>query len=170
MNVTTNPLEALRPVTQVDKLVSKTPSVQDDGFLDAMKQALSTTSKLQADSGRLSREFTLENPTVGLEETILAGVKSNIAFQATLHSRNRIVQAYTDVMNMQVCNCTIHVGQVDVTKSATHVAGELFRADRIGDSSESFLAGLHLRLEALLAQLVQVGRSQGPRTMVERQD
>ena len=89
-------------VTQVDKLVSKTPSVQDDGFLDAMKQALSTTSKLQADSGRLSREFTLENPTVGLEETILAGVKSNIAFQATLHSRNRIVQAYTDVMNMQV--------------------------------------------------------------------
>lgn len=102
MNITTHPLEALRPVTQVDKLVSKTPSVQDDGFLDAMKQALQTTSKLQADSGRLSREFTLENPTVGLEETILAGVKSNIAFQATLHSRNRIVQAYTDVMNMQV--------------------------------------------------------------------
>ena len=102
MNITTHPLEALRPVTQVDKLVSKTPTVQDDGFLDAMKQALSTTSKLQADSGRLSREFTLENPTVGLEETILAGVKSNIAFQATLHSRNRIVQAYTDVMNMQV--------------------------------------------------------------------
>ena len=102
MNVTTNPLEALRPVTQAGKLVSKTPSVQDGGFLDAMKQALSTTSKLQAESGRLSREVTLENPTVGLEETMLAGVKSNIAFQATLQSRNRIVQAYTDVMNMQV--------------------------------------------------------------------
>jgi flagellar hook-basal body complex protein FliE len=102
MKATINSLEALRPVTQMGKLVSKTPSVQDGGFLDAMKQALSTTSKLQADSGRLTREVTLENPTVGLEETMLAGVKSNSAFQATLQSRNRIVQAYTDVMNMQV--------------------------------------------------------------------
>ena len=70
--------------------------------LDAMKQALSTTSQLQSESGRLSREVTFGNPTVSLEETMLAGVKSNIAFQATLQSRNRIVQAYTDVMNMQV--------------------------------------------------------------------
>jgi flagellar hook-basal body complex protein FliE len=67
-----------------------------------MKQALSTTSKLQAESGRLNREVTFENSTVSLEESMLAGVKSNIAFQATLQSRNRLVQAYTDVMNMQV--------------------------------------------------------------------
>ena len=67
-----------------------------------MKQALSTTSQLQSASGRLSREVTLGNPTVSLEEAMFAGVKSNIAFQATLQTRNRIVQAYTDVMNMQV--------------------------------------------------------------------
>lgn len=102
MSITTNPIDALRTVTQVGRLAPKIPSVQDGGFLDAMKQALSTTSKLQAESGRLSREVTLENPTVSLEETMLAGVKSNIAFQATLQSRNRVVQAYTDVMNMQV--------------------------------------------------------------------
>lgn len=80
----------------------KAPSIQGGVFLDAMKQALSTTSQLQSESGRLSREVTFGNPTVSLEETMLAGVKSNIAFQATLQSRNRIVQAYTDVMNMQV--------------------------------------------------------------------
>ena len=102
MNVTTNPLDALLPVISVGKLVSKAPTVQDGGFLDAMKQALATTSQLQSESGRLSREVTFGNPTVSLEETMLAGVKSNIAFQATLQSRNRIVQAYTDVMNMQV--------------------------------------------------------------------
>lgn len=54
------------------------------------------------ESGRLTKEFTLESPTVSLEETMLAGVKSNIAFQATLQTRNRLVQAYTDIMNMQV--------------------------------------------------------------------
>ena len=73
-----------------------------EGFLDAMKGALATTSQLQRESGLLNHEVTLENPTVSLEETMLASVKSNIAFQVTLQSRNRIVQAYTDVMNMQV--------------------------------------------------------------------
>jgi flagellar hook-basal body complex protein FliE len=66
---------------------------------DGLKTAVFRGSR---ESGRLSREVTFGNPTVSLEETMLAGVKSNIAFQATLQSRNRIVQAYTDVMNMQV--------------------------------------------------------------------
>ena len=102
MNVTTKPLDALSPVGLLGNSVHKAPSIQGGGFVDAMKQALTTTSQLQSESGRLSREVTLGNPTVSLEETMLAGVKSNIAFQATLQSRNRIVQAYTDVMNMQV--------------------------------------------------------------------
>ncbi|WP_232834290.1 flagellar hook-basal body complex protein FliE [Rhodoferax ferrireducens] len=33
---------------------------------------------------------------------MLVGVKSNIAFQATLQVPNRIVQAYTYIMKMQV--------------------------------------------------------------------
>ncbi len=67
-----------------------------------MVRALQATSSLQKESGRLSREFQLENSTASLEETILVGVKSNIAFQATLQMRNRLVQAYTDIMNIQV--------------------------------------------------------------------
>ena len=102
MSVTTNPIDALRTVTQVGLSALKPSSVQGGGFLESMKQSLSNTSKLQAESGRLNREVTFENSTVSLEESMLAGVKSNIAFQATLQSRNRLVQAYTDVMNMQV--------------------------------------------------------------------
>jgi flagellar hook-basal body complex protein FliE len=33
---------------------------------------------------------------------MLAMQKSQIGFQAALHVRNRMMQAYTDVMNMQV--------------------------------------------------------------------
>jgi hypothetical protein len=43
-----------------------------------------------------------ENPKVSLEETMVAIQKAQIGFQATLHVRNRMVQAYTDIMNMQV--------------------------------------------------------------------
>ena len=92
MNVTTKPLDALLPVSSQGNSVPKAPSIQGGGFLDAVKQALATTSQLQSESGRLGREVAFGSPTVSLEETMLAGVKSNIAFQATLQSRNRIVQ------------------------------------------------------------------------------
>ncbi len=51
---------------------------------------------------RLQREVQLDNPTVGLEETMVAMQKAQLGFQATLQVRNRLVQAYSDIMNMQV--------------------------------------------------------------------
>ncbi|MBT9504076.1 MAG: flagellar hook-basal body complex protein FliE [Burkholderiaceae bacterium] len=80
----------------------KSSAVSGGGFQDALLKALQQTSALQKESGRLSREFSLDNPTVSLEETMVAGAKSSIAFQATLQVRNRFVQAYSEIMNMQI--------------------------------------------------------------------
>ncbi len=74
----------------------------EGGFSGALKNALSSVSGLQNDAARLQREVQLENPKVSLEETMVAIQKAQIGFQATLHVRNRMVQAYTDIMNMQV--------------------------------------------------------------------
>lgn len=73
-----------------------------EGFSDAISKALTEVSDSQKLSGRLTKDFTLERTTASLEEVMLAGVKSNINFQATLQTRNRLVQAYSDVMNMQI--------------------------------------------------------------------
>ena len=102
MTVFTKPVDLIRPAVGLTATVDKGLNAQGTGFRDAMMQALQDTSSLQKESGRLTREFQLEASTASLEETVLAGVKSNIAFQATLQVRNRVVQAYTDVMNMQV--------------------------------------------------------------------
>jgi flagellar hook-basal body complex protein FliE len=72
------------------------------GFQGALKTALGSVSAAQNESTRLQREVQLENPKVSLEETMVAIQKAQIGFQATLHVRNRMVQAYTDIMNMQV--------------------------------------------------------------------
>ena len=50
----------------------------------------------------MQREVQLDNPTVSLEQTMVAMQKGQIGFQATLQVRNRLVQAYTDIMNMHV--------------------------------------------------------------------
>ncbi|MFO1266347.1 MAG: flagellar hook-basal body complex protein FliE [Rubrivivax sp.] len=72
------------------------------GFKTAMAQALQGVSQQQLEAQRLQRELTLDNPAVSVEETMLAMQKANIGFQAALQVRNRLLSAYTDVMNMQV--------------------------------------------------------------------
>lgn len=75
---------------------------ESGGFSGALKSALGSVSAAQNESTRLQREVQFENPKVSLEETMVAIQKAQIGFQATLHVRNRMVQAYTDIMNMQV--------------------------------------------------------------------
>ena len=71
-------------------------------FRTAMADALKDVSKTQFEAGRLQRELTLDNPAVSVEETMVAMQKAQIGFQATIQVRNRLVQAYSDIMNMQV--------------------------------------------------------------------
>ena len=72
------------------------------GFSGALKGALQSVSAAQNKSSEMQREVQMENPSVSLEETMVAIQKAQIGLQATLHVRNRMVQAYTDIMNMQV--------------------------------------------------------------------
>jgi flagellar hook-basal body complex protein FliE len=72
------------------------------GFKAAMSNALQDVSRAQLEASRLQREVTLGNPSVSLEETMVAMQKAQIGFQATLQVRNRLVQAYSEIMNMQV--------------------------------------------------------------------
>ena len=71
-------------------------------FSSAMAQALKAVSDNQNVATRLSNELQLDNPTVSLEQTRVSMQKAQIGFQAVLSVRNRLVQSYTDIMNMQV--------------------------------------------------------------------
>jgi flagellar hook-basal body complex protein FliE len=72
------------------------------GFQAAMTQALKSVSDQQLQTSELQRQLQLGNPTVSLEETMVAMQKSQIGFQSVLSVRSRLVQAYSDIMNMQV--------------------------------------------------------------------
>lgn len=78
------------------------PAVPGGDFRAAMADALKGVSQSQFEAQRLQRELSLDNPAVSLEETMLAMQKSQLGFQATLQVRNRLVSAYSEIMNMQV--------------------------------------------------------------------
>lgn len=87
---------------QIKRPATGTASGVGGGFADNFRTALRDVSNAQNEATRLQTEVQLGNPQVSLEETMLAMQKAQIGFQATLHVRNRMVQAYTDIMNMSV--------------------------------------------------------------------
>ena len=78
------------------------PAAGAASFGTAMTQALRAVSDSQLEANALQRELQLDNPTVSLEQTMIAMNKSQIGFTAAITVRNRLVQAYSDIMNMQV--------------------------------------------------------------------
>ncbi|MBC7702711.1 MAG: flagellar hook-basal body complex protein FliE [Rhodoferax sp.] len=98
---TTMPV-AVRPALVPRAAAGKTDDGIDAGFSGALKSALHAVSASQNQAAKLQQEVQMENPAVSLEETMVSIQKAQIGFQATLHVRNRMVQAYTDIMNMQV--------------------------------------------------------------------
>jgi flagellar hook-basal body complex protein FliE len=107
MNVTLKPFDFAQAVARAGlntqgQPLGKAAAAPGGGFQAALTQALGAVSNTQAEAGRLQREVQLDNPNVSIEETMVAMQKAQIGFQATIQVRNKLVQAYSDIMNMQV--------------------------------------------------------------------
>jgi flagellar hook-basal body complex protein FliE len=93
---------------QIANAVSTTPVVSPAkagvgvDFSSSLDAALKAVSRGQAQADELQRQFAMENPNVGLEDTVVAMSKASISFAAAVQVRNRLVQAYEQIMTMQV--------------------------------------------------------------------
>lgn len=71
-------------------------------FGEVLQNALGTVNDLQQNSDALKARFEMGDKKLGVGEVMVASQKSNLAFEATLRVRNKMVQAYQDIMNMPV--------------------------------------------------------------------
>ncbi len=78
------------------------PVEQQAGFGNILTQAISQVNEAQQTSRTLQRAFQSGDPTVSLEQTMIAMNTASLSFQMLNQARNRVVQAYQDVMNMQI--------------------------------------------------------------------
>jgi flagellar hook-basal body complex protein FliE len=69
-------------------------------FGDVLKGALNQVSAAQSEASKLQEGFQLGDPRADLPSVMLAMQKSQVSFRALVEVRNRVVQAYQDVMNM----------------------------------------------------------------------
>jgi len=76
-----------------------TTEVKSD-FAAMLKESIDSVNGLQKTSGKLSDAFETGSPDVSLAEVMIASQKASVSFQAMLQVRNKLVDAYKEVMNM----------------------------------------------------------------------
>lgn len=81
---------------------ASTTSAPTTDFSAILKASLDGVNATQQQASKLSNSYTLGDDSVNLSDVMIATQKANIAFQTTLQVRNKLVTAYTDIMNMQV--------------------------------------------------------------------
>jgi flagellar hook-basal body complex protein FliE len=69
-------------------------------FGEALGNAIRKVNTLQGQTRDLQAAFERGDPKADLARVMVAAQASTVAFRATVEVRNRLVQAYQDVMNM----------------------------------------------------------------------
>jgi flagellar hook-basal body complex protein FliE len=72
----------------------------DTDFSTILKQSIATVNDTQQASTELSKAFEMGEPDVSLAEVMIASQKASVSFQAMVQVRNKLVDAYQNVMNM----------------------------------------------------------------------
>jgi len=71
-------------------------------FSNVLKNSLDGVARAQSKSDEMQKAFVLGDDRVSLSDTMIAMQKSSINFQMAVQTRNKVIQAYNDIMNMQV--------------------------------------------------------------------
>lgn len=76
------------------------PNVPD--FQSMFANAVNTVNEKQMHSSSLAKRFERGDPQVDLPEVMIAAQKASVSFEAMKQVRNKLVDAYKDIMNMPV--------------------------------------------------------------------
>ena len=70
-------------------------------FSAMLNDALEKVNDLQAESTKATESF-INEETDNIHSVMLSGSKANLALQMTIQVRNKVMDAYNEIMNMQV--------------------------------------------------------------------
>src|SRR3990167_5760603 len=93
--------ERVQAKTRLDAL-GGTGNVEKSSFQAAFSSALGSVSQAQNQASAMQREVQFDNPTVSVEQTMVAMQKAQLGFQSAVQVRNKLVQPYRNIIIVQV--------------------------------------------------------------------
>ena len=85
-----------------NELSTKATNPAPADFSAMLKQAIENVNGLQQNTSELRNSFEMGDQNVSLSDVMIASNKSGLAFDATVQVRNKMVEAYKEVMSMPV--------------------------------------------------------------------
>lgn len=76
-------------------------AVAQTKFKDELKEALESVNQLQKESSLKTQQLAT-GEVEDLHEVMIAAQKASITLQATVEVRNKVIEAYQEIMRMQV--------------------------------------------------------------------
>ncbi len=71
-------------------------------FSSFLNQSINKVNELQQNSSQLTNSFQLGDPNVSLAQVMVAKGKAGLAFEGMVQVRNKMIDAYQEIMRMQV--------------------------------------------------------------------
>ncbi|NLJ24093.1 MAG: flagellar hook-basal body complex protein FliE [Firmicutes bacterium] len=78
------------------------PKDEELAFAGALKKALDSVDTLEKDAERLTEALIRGEPSVEIHDVVLAAEKARLALDLTVSIRNKLVEAYQEIMRMQI--------------------------------------------------------------------
>ena len=100
MSISINSLPNINPVPGNTNSVGKTSETKTS-FSDVINDAIDKVNNLQVESSQMTDDF-LTGKADDIHSVIIAGSKADLALQMTLQVRNKVMEAYKEIMNMQM--------------------------------------------------------------------
>jgi flagellar hook-basal body complex protein FliE len=80
--------------------VQETGRNTDTDFAALLQQSIASVNDTQQSAVKMAETFETGTANTSLADVMVATQKANVSFQAMLQVRNKLVEAYKDVMNM----------------------------------------------------------------------
>ena len=87
----------MQNATQTEAMADKTVD-----FSQMLKNSIDSVNEVQQKTAEMRTAFETGEGNVDLAQVMIAAQKSSVSFQAMVQVRNKLVEAYKDVMNMPI--------------------------------------------------------------------
>ncbi|NMB26161.1 MAG: flagellar hook-basal body complex protein FliE [Firmicutes bacterium] len=75
---------------------------QNVGFAEVLRGMLDSANDLQKHSDEVAEAFVIGRDSVEIHDVVLAAEKARLALDLTVAVRNKLVEAYQEIMRMQI--------------------------------------------------------------------
>lgn len=89
------------PKLTMANATAKTPQAKGTSFGDVINEAIGKVNDLQLESTKMTEDF-ITGASDDIHSVIIAGSKADLSLQMALQVRNKVMDAYKEIMNMQI--------------------------------------------------------------------